>query len=77
MDLGRRLDFLLGGFGWCRMPDHVVSGLIAAGSLVAIEVENDPTPGEGLMIYAAHKRSRTLGQAGRWLLDDLRQRLRS
>lgn len=75
VDLGRRLDFLLGGFGWCRMPDHLVSRLIAIGSLVAIHIEHDPTPREGLTIYAAHQRSRTLGPAGRWLLDDLRRRL--
>lgn len=75
VDLGRRLDFLLGGFGWCRMPNHLVSRLIATGSLVALQIEHDPTPREGLTIYAAHQRSRTLGPAGRWLLDDLRRRL--
>ncbi|MBC7705434.1 MAG: LysR family transcriptional regulator [Rhodoferax sp.] len=75
VDLGRRLDFLLGGFGWCRMPDHLVSRWIASGSLVALHIEHDPTPREGLTIYAAHQRNRTLGPAGRWLLDDLRRRL--
>lgn len=77
VDLGRRLDFLVGGFGWCRMPDHLVSGLIASGILVALHIEHDPTPREGLTIYVAHKRSRRLGHAGRWLLDDLKNRLRS
>jgi len=76
-DLGRRLDFLLDGFGWCRMPAHLVSGLLATGRLVAIHIENDPTPAEGLTIYAAHQRGRTLGPAGRWLLDDLMHRLQS
>ncbi|PLY40385.1 LysR family transcriptional regulator [Janthinobacterium sp. ROICE36] len=75
VDLGRRLDFLLGGFGWCRMPDHLVLPLIAAGSLVALKIEHDPTPREGLTIYAAHQRGRTLGPAGRWLLVDLTRRL--
>lgn len=75
VDLGRRLDFLLGGFGWCRMPGHLVDGLIAAGSLVALHIEDDPTPREGLTIYAAHQRNRALGRAGRWLLDDLTCRL--
>jgi DNA-binding transcriptional LysR family regulator len=75
VDLGRRLDFLLGGFGWCRMPDHLVLPLIAAGNLVALQIEHDPTPREGLTIYAAHQRGRTLGPAGRWLLDDLTRRL--
>lgn len=75
VDLGRRLDFLLGGFGWCRMPNQLVAGLIANGSLIALQIEGDPTPREGLTIYAAHKRSRMLGHAGRWLLDDLMHRL--
>lgn len=75
VDLGRRFDFLLAGFGWCRMPDHLVAAPIAEGRLVAIDIENDPTPAEGLVIYAAHRRDRALGPAGRWLLDGLRQRL--
>ncbi|WNG33416.1 hypothetical protein F0U61_07135 [Archangium violaceum] len=33
------------------------------------------TPGDGLTIYAAHRRDRVLGTAGRWLLDELRRRL--
>ena len=75
VDLGRRLDFLLSGFGWCRMPEHLVSAAIAEAKLVALEIEDDPTPADGLMIYAAHRRDRALGLAGRWLLDRLRQRL--
>jgi DNA-binding transcriptional LysR family regulator len=77
VDLGRRLDFLLAGFGWCRMPEHLVAGPIASGQLVSLQVEDDPTPGEGLTIYAAHRRDRVLGVAGRWLLDELRRRLSS
>ena len=75
VDLARRLDFLLAGFGWCRMPEHLVADAIADGRLVWLEIEDDPTPPEGLPIYAAHRRDRLLGTAGRWLLDDLRQRL--
>ena len=75
VDLGRRLDFLLAGFGWCRMPGHLISTPIADGRLVALGLENDTTPSEGLTIYAAHRRDRALGPAGRWLLDTLRQRL--
>ncbi|WP_428001327.1 LysR family transcriptional regulator [Acidovorax sp.] len=74
-DLGRRMDFLLAGFGWCRMPEHLVAKAIASGALIAIEIHDDPTPPEGLTIYAAHRRDRALGVAGRWLLDDLRRRL--
>ncbi|MEM8590546.1 MAG: hypothetical protein AAGG65_21015 [Pseudomonadota bacterium] len=43
--------------------------------LVALHIEDDRTPGDALAIYAAHRRDRVLGPAGRWLLDALRQRL--
>ncbi len=75
VDLGRRLDFLLAGFGWCRMPDHLAAAPIAEGRLVALRIEDDTVPGEGLVIYAAHRRDRVLGPAGRWLLNGLRERL--
>ncbi|MDB4943232.1 MAG: Chromosome initiation inhibitor [Labilithrix sp.] len=75
IDLGRRLDFLLAGFGWCRMPEHLVVGPIAAGELVALKIVDDPAPREALTIYAAHRRDHVLGPAGRWLLDSLQQRL--
>jgi DNA-binding transcriptional LysR family regulator len=73
--LGRRFDFLLAGFGWCRMPEHLVAAPLANGRLVPIEIEDDPTPAEGLVIYAAHRRERALGPEGLWLLEVLRQRL--
>lgn len=75
VDLGRRLDFVRAGLGWCRMPEHLVAGLISSGSLQTLELAEDPTPPDGLTIYAAHKRSHILGPAGNWLLDDLRRRL--
>lgn len=75
VDLGRRLDFLLAGLGWCRMPGHLVALPLAEGQLVPLQIEDDPTSGEELVIYAAHRRDRALGPAGRWLLDTLRQHL--
>jgi DNA-binding transcriptional LysR family regulator len=75
VDLRHRLDFLLAGFGWCRMPEHLVADQLKAGLLKAIEIQDDPTPRDGLTIYAAHKRDRSLGPAGRWLLEELTQRL--
>ena len=75
VDLGRRLDFLLAGFGWCRMPLHLVDDALASGRLVRITVADDSTPAEGLTIHAAHLRQHELGRAGRWLLEDLRTRL--
>lgn len=75
VDLGRRLDFLLAGFGWCRMPLHLIEEPMAAGRLTPIQIADDPTPPDGLLIYAAHLRERELGKAGQWLLADLRDRL--
>ncbi len=77
VDLGHRLDFLLAGFGWCRMPEHLVAEPLRAGLLKAITIQDDPTPRDGLTIYAAHKRDRAPGPAGCWLLDELRRRLGS
>src|SRR6202012_2134921 len=37
-DLGTRLDYLLGGFGWCNMPTHIVQPHIDAGRLVVLEL---------------------------------------
>lgn len=72
VDLGRRLDFLCAGFGWCRMPEHVVEGAVTSGRLMQFEISDDSAPREGLVIHAAHMRDRALGPAGRWLLDTLR-----
>ncbi|SHG70735.1 LysR family transcriptional regulator [Massilia sp. CF038] len=74
VDLGRRLDFLLAGFGWCRMPEHLVLEHIASGHLVELTFADDASPREGLPIHAAHLRERPLGPAGRWLLEELRAR---
>jgi len=76
VELGRRLDFLLAGLGWCRMPEPLVAPLIAEGRLAPLPVEDDPArAGPALTIYAAHMRDRALGRAGTWLLEDLKARL--
>lgn len=69
LDLGRRLDFLRAGFGWCRMPSHLVETDIEKGRLVELKLADDATGPQGtLTIYAAHLVDRPLGQAGRRLL---------
>lgn len=75
VDLGRRLDFLLAGLGWCRMPEHLVAAPLAAGELVPLRIADDPTPRDALTIHAAHRRDKALGPAGRWLLETLQTRL--
>lgn len=76
VDLARRLDFLLAGFGWCRMPEHLIAEPVRTGQLVPLELArelaNTPTT---LTIYAAHMKGSAPGVAGRWLLDDLTRRL--
>ena len=76
VDLGRRLDFLLAGLGWCRMPEPLVAPFLAERHLVPLAIEDDPARSAGtLTIYASHMRGRALGRAGAWLLDDLKARL--
>lgn len=75
VDLARRLDFLLAGLGWCRMPEHVVASYLADGRLMVLEIESDPARAAGpLTIYAAHMRGYALGRAGSWLLNELKTR---
>jgi DNA-binding transcriptional LysR family regulator len=75
VELGRRLDFLLAGLGWCRMPEHLVMPLLAEERLVPLPIEDDPASAHGpLTIYAAHMRDRSRGRAGAWLLDNLQAR---
>lgn len=78
VELGRRLDFLLAGLGWCRMPDYLVSPHLADGRLVPLAIEDDPARASGpLTIYAAHMRDCAPGRAGGWLLQDLQSRFAS
>ncbi len=74
-DLATRLEFLIAGFGWCNMPWHMVEGHIAAGRLKRLAIA-DHVPVE-LPIYVVHERGRALGRASRWLVGDLRERLKT
>jgi len=76
VDLGRRLDFLLAGFGWCKMPEHLVMPHLADNRLVRLDIADESVSrADPLAIHAAHLRDKPLGRAGAWLLDNLRQRL--
>ena len=76
VELARRIDFLVAGLGWCRMPEQLVARLLADGRLKRLDVLEDSarTPGP-VTIYAAHIRARPPGRAGTWLLKHLRGRL--
>lgn len=76
VDLGRRMDFLLAGFGWCRMPEHFVAEALATHKLVHLDLaEGVAEPESTLTIYAAHLAGQSPGPAGKWLLGDIKRRL--
>lgn len=77
VELARRLDFLLAGLGWCRMPASLVAPYLADGRLVRLAIEDDRASTQPLTAYAAHLRDRPLRRAGGWLLADLRKRFTS
>jgi DNA-binding transcriptional LysR family regulator len=72
VDLGRRLDFLLGGFGWATMPLHVVNEHLLAGTLKRLPIDDPAILPGAIPIYAVHQRNRPLGVAAMSLLEDLR-----
>jgi DNA-binding transcriptional LysR family regulator len=72
-DQHTRLEFLLGGFGWCNMPYHAVREHIDAGRLAALNLIGSTM--KSLPLSVVHERGRPPGKAGRWLIDDLRGRL--
>lgn len=75
-DLARRLDFLLAGFGWCKMPPFVVEPYLKNGRLIKLNIADESVSPTGtLPVYAAHVNNRPLGRGGSWLLNDLRKRL--
>ena len=76
VDQAVRLEFLLNGFGWCNMPLHMVERDIRAGRLRRLEILHGEPPPQ-FPLYAVCPRARPLGRAGRWLVADLRERLKS
>src|SRR3984957_16587904 len=74
-DLATRLDFLLAGFGWCNMPSHMVDEHVEASRLKRLKVANQEEV--ALPLSVVHERGRTPGRAGRWLIADLRERMKT
>ncbi len=71
--LGRRLDFLLAGFGWATMPLHLVKPHLQNGTLKQLPLEDSTILPGSIPIYAVHQRSRPLGTGARSLLQDLQK----
>ena len=73
VDLSRRLDFLLAGFGWATMPLHLVEAHLRDGRLQRLSLDDPGIVPGAIPIYAVHERNRPLGIAARSLLDDLQR----
>lgn len=73
VDLARRLDFLLAGFGWATMPLHLVERHLRDGELVRLPIADPAILPGAIPIYAIHQRDRALGTAARSLLMDLQE----
>jgi DNA-binding transcriptional LysR family regulator len=76
-DQGSRLEYLLGGFGWCNMPRHLVDRHIAAGRLKRLDIAEQRGLGFSFAVHVVHLRGRPPGRAGQWLVQDLSHRLHS
>jgi DNA-binding transcriptional LysR family regulator len=72
-EFSTRLDYLLGGFGWCHMPWHMVREHISAGRLKQLEISQ--SEGLTMAVHVVRHKGTRLGPASRWLIDDLKQRL--
>jgi DNA-binding transcriptional LysR family regulator len=68
-DLGAKHALILQGLGWGNMPESMIRADVAAGRLVALDIENRPSHRYGL--WALHRSDRPPGPAARWLLDRL------
>jgi DNA-binding transcriptional LysR family regulator len=55
------------------MPVHMVREHIAEGRLKALDLRENVA--RNFPIHVVHGRGRTPGKAGRWLIEDLRQRV--
>lgn len=70
VDIGRRLEFLLAGFGWCTMPQHLVAEHLDDGRLVQLAIDEPGVLPGSIPIFAIHHRNQPVGVAARWLLQD-------
>jgi DNA-binding transcriptional LysR family regulator len=73
VDIARRLEFLLAGFGWCTMPVHLVQPHLNAGRLVRLAIDDPGLLPVSFGLFAIHDRHRPLGLGARWLLANLQQ----
>ncbi len=74
-DQSVRRTLLLRGFGWGVVPAHLVVEDVAAGRLMALDLEALPGDPPVETLHAVHKRAKPPGMAGRWLIEAIGTRL--
>src|SRR6516164_2406995 len=72
-DFSTRLDYLLGGFGWCHMPWHMVREHIQSRHLKQLDISQ--SEGLTMPIHIVHQKGTRFGPASRWLINHLKKRL--
>jgi DNA-binding transcriptional LysR family regulator len=71
-DQRTRLDYLVGGFGWCAVPYHLVADHLAAGHLKSLSLQRLAGGHLSIGLHVIHRRALRPGKVARWLIDDLR-----
>jgi DNA-binding transcriptional LysR family regulator len=69
-DVHARQIFLLGGFGWCNAPRHLVEPQIIEGSLVRLNIKEQP--GFTLPLHLVHLQDAPPRRAARFLIEKVR-----
>ncbi|MDZ4271171.1 MAG: substrate-binding domain-containing protein, partial [Erythrobacter sp.] len=72
-DLGAKHSLLKEGLGWGNMPRAMVAGDLAAGTLVELDLPEQP--GAQYRLSALWRRDTRLGPAASWLVDAFRDGL--
>nr|WP_137677986.1 LysR family transcriptional regulator [Parerythrobacter lutipelagi] len=72
-DLGAKHSLLKENIGWGNMPRHMVSGDLASGALVELDLPE--RPGADYTLHALWRRDARPGPAASWLIDMFRERL--
>jgi DNA-binding transcriptional LysR family regulator len=68
-DLGAKHALLLAGLGWGGLPEPMLEEDLAAGRLVALDIEGRGP--EDYRIFAVHRTEAPPGPAGRWFVERL------
>jgi DNA-binding transcriptional LysR family regulator len=71
VELAKRLEFLLAGFGWATMPAHMVAPHIADQRLVQLVIDEPSIRPGPIPLYVVHERSRPLRTGAAWLRSNL------